>query len=118
MQERGYDISARVTDLGVQNPTQAVNGFFMNVTDHIYNYIHSFNVANDLQDHYIGSIPSLRPIIYRALIAQAIYMYANGDLSLSTDAKDEGKEISPVSKRELLYTVPELGRCIIYAGRF
>lgn len=118
LQERGYDIADRVTALGIQNPTMAVNGFLLGVSELIYEYIHSHNTANDFQDYLIATVGSLRPIIYRALIAQAVYMYANGDLSLSTDDRDAGKEIAPRAKNELNTTVPELGTCITYTGRF
>lgn len=118
LQERGYDIAARVTSLGIQDPTMAVSGFFLGVSELIYEYIHNHNHDNTLQDYLVATVPSLRNIIYRALVAQAIYMYANGDLSLSTDAKDEGKEIAPRAKSELNTTVRELGVCITYAGRF
>jgi hypothetical protein len=118
LQERGYDLADRVTALGIQNPTQAVNGFLLGVSDMIYEYIHAHNIDNTLQDRMIAKIPELRHIIYRALIAQAVYMYSNGDLSLSTDDRDAGKEIATRAKRELETVVPGIGTCIVYTGRF
>ena len=116
LQERGFDINSRITAMGVQDPTQAATGFFLNVSDLIYEFIYSHNTDNKKQKRMIDEIPSMRDIIYRALVAQAIYTYANGDLSLSTKDEDEGKEISPRAKRELLRTIPEVGICILYTG--
>ena len=111
---RGYDLEARLAATQATNATAQINGFFYTVSEIVYEYIHDHNIANSLQDRILKKLESAQKILFRALMAQAVYMYQNGDLSLSVDEAD--KAVSPRAKRELEVTIPEIGRSIVYTG--
>lgn len=111
---RGYNLEARLAATQATDATAQINGFFITVSEIVYEYIHDFNIANSLQDRILEKLESAQKILYRALMAQAVYMYQNGDLSLSVDEAD--KAVSPRAKRELEVTIPEIGRAIVYTG--
>lgn len=114
--ENGIDIAPEM-DNSTYAPT-IVENILKRVSRKVYNFIHKHNNDNPKQDWYIAHIPSLRRIIYDALVAQALYMFTVGDLALTVD-KDLAKKsnISEDCEEILLTTVPELGFCILYTGR-
>ena len=82
----------------------------------IYDYLHDFSMDNDRQDALIASIPSLRAIIQKAMLQQAIYILKEGNLSLSVDEDKRRKAIDYSAIKILNTTVKELGAPITYAG--
>ena len=112
----GFDLDARLAATQSTNATAQINGFFLTVSELIYEYIHAHNTANDRQDRILHRLDSAKRILNRALMAQAEYMYRNGNLALSTDERDVDAAISSREKNILETTIPELGTCIIYTG--
>ena len=113
----GTDLRARLTFNRTIDPTTVINRVLSRTSEMIYNYIHSFNSDNRRQDELIAHIPSLRSIIYNAMLAQAEYFIMNGDLSRSPDPEKRILAIDPTAKEYLNTVVREIGIPITYAGR-
>lgn len=112
----GYDIRSQIIDGGAVGPENIVKGFFRTVSDMVYNFIHSHSANNMLQDRLISTLPSLRPIVMQAMLAQAAYVYYNGNLLLSSDPELRARAIDPNCIEVLGMTVPETGASILYTG--
>lgn len=113
---RGIDLRSRLAQSKSSSPEFVINGLLEECTDLIYSYIHEFNVDNEYQDFLIATVPALRPIIYKALIKQAVYIIFNGNLSISTDITKRSLAIDETAKRTLDTVVCELGRAITFTG--
>ena len=87
------------------------------VSNHIYNFIHTYNVNTAKQDYYIATVPSLRKIIQTAMEEQFLFVSQVGDLSRSSDPQKRLQYIDEQAKMTLGQIVPELGRSILYTGR-
>lgn len=113
--ESGIDIAPEMDNIPYAQTV--TTNILKRVSRKVYNFIHQHNNDDKKQDWYIAHVPSLRRIIYEALIAQALYMYTVGDLALTID-KDLAKKsnIGEDCEEVLLTTVPELGFCILYTG--
>ena len=98
--------------------TGVINRVLSRVSEMIYGYIHTFNNENKTQDELIAKVPSLRNIIYQAMLCQAEYYIARGDLSRSPDANLRKLSIDVSAKEILNSTVQELGVPITFAGGF
>jgi hypothetical protein len=98
--------------------TGVINRVLFRVSEMIYGYIHTFNNENKTQDELIAKVPSLRNIIYQAMLCQAEYYIARGDLSRSPDANLRKLAIDVSAKEILNSTVQELGVPITFAGGF
>ena len=114
----GIDLRARLSYNRTVDATNVINRVLTRVSEMIYNYIHSFNQDNKRQDEVIATIPSLRSIIYNAMINQAEYLLMNGDLSRSPEADVRRLAIDPGSIDYLNTVIPEYGIPITYSGRF
>lgn len=112
----GFDIRSQIIDGGYTSPEQIIKGFFRTVTNLVYGYIHGFSANNMAQDRLIAKLPSMRNIIMQAMLAQAAYVYANGNLLLSTKPEERDRYIDGVCMDYLNQTVPEIGTTILYAG--
>ena len=112
----GVDIRARLSATSNIAPENEINYAVYRVSNLIYGYIHDHNANNPLQDFYIAHCPSLRQVMFKAMIAQLLYMFRVGALDDSTDEKERGMAITNEARRELNRTVPELGVCILYTG--
>lgn len=112
----GIDIRARLSSTSNISPESEIDYTIYRVSNLIYGYIHDHNANNPLQDYYIAHIPSLRQIMFKAMVAQLLYMFRVGALDDSTDEKERGMTITNEARRELVRTVPELGVCILYTG--
>lgn len=112
----GVDIRARLSATAGISPENEINYAVYRVSNLIYGYIHEHNANNALQDFYIAHCPSLRQILFKAMVAQLLYMFRVGALDDSTDEKERGMAVSNEARRELIRTVPELGVCILYSG--
>ena len=113
---RGLDIRGKLARNKANSPEYVLNGFIDTVSEMIYNYLHQFSANNQAQDRIISGLASLRPILYRALLQQAIYMRRNGQLDINPDENLRKNAISPQSIQTLNTTVPELGVPITYTG--
>lgn len=112
----GFALREQVEGAGVVNPELALKGFFRVVSDTVYAFIHRYSMRNQFQDEQIACNPELRPIIYRAMIYQAMYMYYNGNLSLSTKPEERNNAIDMTCQDILNTYIPSLGTNILYTG--
>ena len=112
---KGINVRERVSGVSADS---VINGIVTMSGDMVYNFIHQHNGDNETQDRLIATVPSLRRVMYRALLRQAVYYMANGDLSLSLEDEKRSKALSEEVRRELNTTIPELGTCILYQGRW
>ena len=103
----GVDIRARLSATSGISPENEIDYAVYRVSNLIYGYIHEHNANNAL---------SLRQILFKAMVAQLLYMFRVGALDDSTDEKERGMAVSNEARRELIKTVPELGVCILCSG--
>lgn len=113
---RGIDIRGKLAKNKANSPEYVINGFIETVSDMIYNYLHQFAVDTNRQDCFMAQLQSFRPILYRALLQQAIYMRRNGQLDLSLDDNVRKNAISPQAIQTLNTTIAEIGTAITYRG--
>lgn len=113
---KGVLLRDRLAKTKAENATYIINGLLETASDMIYDYLHDFSMDNDRQDALIASIPSLRAIIQKAMLQQAIYILQVGNLSLSVDEDKRRKAIDYSAIKILNTTVKELGAPITYAG--
>lgn len=114
----GIDLRGRLAASSVAAPEFIVNGLLSDTTDMLYAYIHQFNVDNEFQDKLIAEVPSMRKVIYSALLHQAVYVVKNGNLTLSIDDNERQKAIDMTAISELNRIIPELGVSILHQGRW
>ena len=112
----GTNLRARLEYNRSIDPAAIIMRHLTRVSDVIYNFIHSYSNENERQNHAIQIIPSLRAMIYRAMLAQSEYMLLHGDLTRSTDEKKRALAIDESARRFLEATNPELGTSLLYAG--
>jgi hypothetical protein len=101
----------------LKNPND-IETLIEEVSDDIYNYVHEHSIYNDAQDLILSHTEGGRRVILEAMKKQLLYVSAVGDPSLFLDEAKRKFWISEKAKRVLLQTIPELGCCILYAGRF
>lgn len=101
----------------LKNPND-IETLLEEVSDDIYNYIHEHSIYNDAQDLILSRTEGGRRVIFEAMKKQLLYVCAVGDASLFLDDNKRKFWISEKAKRVLLQTIPEMGCCILYAGRF
>lgn len=116
LQSNGTNLRARLTYNKTVDASTVINRLLRRVSEMIYNYIHSFNHDNKTQDRLIACIPSLRNIIYNAMLNQAEYFIMKGDLSRAASKEERLLAIDATAKEYLNTTVAELGIPITYAG--
>lgn len=112
----GIDFRARLAATANVMPEGVVEGFTRLVSSMVYGYIHQHSGNNMLQDKAIACLPSLRPIMFNAMVFQAIYVSNVGNLYLSPDPAKRALAMDELAKQELDNTVPELGTSICYVG--
>ena len=81
----GINLTTRLNAKGSANAQSAVNGFLDRISVLTYKYIDAHSINTQLRNHIIAICPSARPILQEAMLAQALYVLTNGDLSLSAD---------------------------------
>lgn len=86
------------------------------ISKQVYNFIHTFNKANDWQDFIIAKTESGRAIIKEAMEEQLIYFLTVGDVSRSLNREERAFAIDEMCKQCLLKTIPEIGTTILYTG--
>lgn len=114
--QNGINLRGRLDANDTVNAYNVITRLLKHTSNMIYNYIHSFSIDNYAQDERIATIPSLRSIIYDALICQAEYLLLNGDFSRSADPAKRALAIDDNAKQRLSDTAPELGVSILYSG--
>lgn len=113
----GIDIVGRINGRNAINQQVMIKRLLKLVSNHIYNFIHTYNVNTAKQDYYIATVPSLRKIIQTAMEEQFLFVSQVGDLSRSSDPQKRLQYIDEQAKMTLGQIVPELGRSILYTGR-
>lgn len=113
---QGIDLRSRLAQTKAPNATYVINGLLNTASDMIYDYLHKFSVDNARQDCIVATLPSLRAIIQKAMLQQAIYILKVGNLSLSVDDNERQKAIDYSAINTLNTTVKEIGVPITYMG--
>ncbi len=114
--QNGLDLRGRIAQSKGASPEILINRMIRMFSMEIYRYIHMFSIDNARQDYMIGCIPSLRPILYRAMIEQALFVASLGDGAMSFDENQVKMRISQHAIDELNTTLPEFGAPITYCG--
>lgn len=113
---RGVDIRARISEGGTARADGVIENITRLASDMIYGFIHSHGADDMRKDRLIACLPSLRLIIYNAMLYQAQYVWLNGNLLLSTNPAERAAAYDETAKMWLSRTVPELGTSILYVG--
>lgn len=93
-----------------------ITPFLENISHEVYNYIHKYNVCDELQDFIIAQTESGRKIIRQAMESQAIYEIRNGNLLYSANKNERELAYTPELEDILLKLIPEIGAPIIHTG--
>lgn len=118
LMDRGINIRARLSETAAVSPETVVSMLVHTASDMIYQFIHEHNVDNAAQDFFIATCPQARPVIFRAMLHQAVYICNVGNLYLSTKDEERGKAIDKLAESTLGNVIPGLGVSLLYAGRF
>lgn len=113
---RGINLRADADDATDVSPDAVIENLTRLASDMVYGFIHGYGADDMMKDRLIACLPSLRPIIYNAMLYQLIYVRTVGNLYLSTDQNERDKAIDEIAKQWLRRTVPEIGTSILYAG--
>ena len=104
-------------DLASRNENANVRRAILNtVSEHVYNFIHSFNKNTTAQDYIIAKTKSGREIIKEAMENQLVYVLSAGDLSRVPDPNLRLLWFDEQAKQILFRDIPEIGTSICYAG--
>lgn len=96
------DLRARFSNNQTINADIVINKLCRTTSDQIYEFIHQYSIHNNRQDFLIATVPRLRATIQRAMEYQLEYILGNGDIFMSLDGADSGKEIHKQSKDILI----------------
>ena len=114
----GVNLRARLSATSAVSQEQQITYIMYRISNIIYGFIHEHNNNTELQDYYLAHVPSLRQILFKAMLAQALYMFHVGVLDDSTDEKLRTMTITNEAIRVLNKSVPELRLpTILYSGR-
>ncbi len=114
----GTNLRAKLAANRAADANAIINRVLNQATVMIYGYIHSFNTNNAAQDNIIARIPSMREIIFNALLFQAEYIAQRGILTRSLNPETRKLGVDESAKDELNREITELGIPITYAGRY
>lgn len=95
-----------------------VQPFLRQVSTQVYNFIHQHNACDLLQDYVIATTEKGRQIIRDAMIQQAVYVLANGNLRKAPEKEKRELWFDPDAEDILLQVIPEIGTTILYTGSF
>ena len=112
----GVNLRARLSVNLAVDTTSVINGLIRRVSEIIYNFIHKHSNNPRAQDELIKKNAFARPIIYRALVDEALYVIKNGDLSLSIDPGIRALAIDENAKCELNTELEDVRISLLYAG--
>lgn len=116
LDKMGIDLEKAINERNGINPQILINRFLEEASDDIYKFIHAHNANTQKQDMFIAIVPSLRPIIQKALDQQLMYSRLNGLLGYSADKDKQAQRICPKAIDTLGQMVCELGHSILYTG--
>ena len=106
-------------NLSLRNENPIVrNALLKTISNHVYNYIHAYNINNILQDYIIAKTELGREIIKEAMENQLVYVLNVGDLSRVADVNLRPLWFDEQAKQSLFRVIPEIGTTICYSGRF
>ncbi len=114
--DRGINIRARLSETAAVTPEAVISTLVHTASDMIYQFIHEHNTNNAAQDCFIAKCPQARPVIFKAMLYQAVYIMNVGNLYLSTDDAERGKAIDKLAESTLGNVVPGLGISLLYTG--
>ena len=114
--ESGTDLRAMLSANDTVGADFVIRRVLTHATAQIYNYIHSTSVNNERQDNWIAKVPSLRPIIYNALLNQVEYLLSVGDPTRTLNRDNRAMGVDENAKAILDTVIPELGIPITYSG--
>lgn len=117
LMDRGINIRARLSETAAVTPEAVISTLVHTASDMIYQFIHEHNVDNAAQDCFIAKCPQVRPVIFRALLYQAVYICNVGNLYLSTKDEERGKAIDKLAESVLGNVIPGFGISLLYTGR-
>lgn len=116
LEKLGVDLEGALSERKAVNAQILANRFLVEVSDDIYEFIHSHSLYTVEQDYIIATVPSLRGIIQKAMGQQFVYSRLNGLLGYSVETEKQNNRICPKAKDTLGQIVPELGHSILYTG--
>lgn len=114
--DRGINIRARLSETAAVTPEAVISTLVHTASDMIYQFIHEHNTNNAAQDCFIAKCPQVRPVIFRAMLYQAVYVMNVGNLYLSTDDAERSKAIDKLAEGVLGNVIPGLGISLLYTG--
>lgn len=98
----GINIRARLEDNSTFNPDTVINRLLNSISDTVYAFIHDNSAYPQEKDCLIARSIELRQVMKKAMEYQAEYVLINGNLFTSTEDSDSGKELSRLTKSQLL----------------
>ena len=116
LMDRGINIRARLSETAGVTPEAVISTLVHTASDMIYQFIHEHNTNNAAQDCLIARCPQVRPVIFRAMLYQAVYVMNVGNLYLSTDDAERSKAIDKLAEGVLGNVIPGLGISLLYTG--
>lgn len=116
LEKLGVDLEGALSERKAVNAQILANRFLVEVSDDIYEFIHSHSIYTAQQDCLIANVPSLRKIIQKAMGQQFLYSRLNGLLGYSAETEKQQNRICPKAIDTLGQIVPELGQSILYTG--
>lgn len=102
LDQYGIDLFDEVNDRNSANAQIAVSAFLKQISNTIYNFIHSYTIYEKRQDFMIATNPHLRSVIQQAMGEQLVYVRMVGDLSRSTDKEKRALAIDENAKQILI----------------
>lgn len=116
LMDRGINIRARLSETAGVTPEAVISTIVYTASDMIYQFIHEHNTNNAAQDCLIARCPQVRPVIFRAMLYQAVYVVNVGNLYLSTDDAERSKAIDKLAEGVLGNVISGLGISLLYTG--
>lgn len=116
LDELGIDLMTRLSPKGSANPQAAVNAWLDRVSALTYRFIYEHNIDNAAQERAINTLPGARAVLFEAMKAQALYVMAVGDLTLSSDREKRLQYMDSSAADMLANPIPELGHSLIYTS--
>lgn len=98
----GIDLRARLSQDATLIPEVIIKKLCRTVSDMIYTFIHDCGAYNHRQDCLIATRKELRDVVQRAMEYQMEFVLANGDLYMTVDNSEIGKEIHRMAQSELI----------------
>ena len=112
----GINLFARLNTKGSANPQATVNGFLDRISALTYSFIDKHAINTEYRRYIIAHAPSARAIMQEAMLAQALYVLTEGDLSLSVEKDKREFWFDETANIALQKPLRETGYCLLYTG--